>query len=210
MLTNPRLMAIALCAALNFSIGSIVYLVKLPIYLDSIGTILCALLLAPDRRAGFVCAWISGALSLVLSAILINPFVPWFELTDIAIALFSAFAISQRAETFRARPLPKLAFTLNVLLYGIATGIIAAIVSAPVVVYLFGGVTGSGSAFLVALFLKSGQQLMSAAILSGLSAEPIDKTLQVLFAALLYRATPGDFIAMLQTSDDLAARTDNT
>jgi hypothetical protein len=60
------------------------------------------------------------------------------------------------------------------------------------------------------LFLKSGQQLMSAAILSGLSAEPIDKTLQVLFAALLYRATPGDFIAMLQTSDDLAARTDNT
>ena len=210
MLTTPRLMAIALCAALNFSIGSIVYLVKLPIYLDSIGTILCALLLAPDRRAGFVCAWISGALSLVLSAILINPFVPWFELTDVAIALFSAFAISQRAETFRARPLPKLAFTLNVLLYGLATGIIAAIVSAPVVVYLFGGVTGSGSAFLVALFLKSGQQLMSAAILSGLSAEPIDKTLQVLFAALLYRATPGDFIAMLQTSDDLAARTGNT
>jgi energy-coupling factor transport system substrate-specific component len=210
MLTTPRLMAIALCAALNFSIGSIVYLVKLPIYLDSIGTILCALLLAPDRRAGFVCAWISGALSLVLSAILINPFVPWFELTDVAIALFSAFAISQGAETFRARPLQTLAFTLRVLLYGLATGIIAAIVSAPVVVYLFGGVTGSGSAFLVALFLKSGQQLMSAAILSGLSAEPIDKTLQVLFAALLYRATPGDFIAMLQTSDDLAARTDNT
>jgi len=210
MLTTPRLMAIALCAALNFSIGSIVYLVKLPIYLDSIGTILCALLLAPDRRAGFVCAWISGALSLVLSAILINPFVPWFELTDVAIALFSAFAISQAAETFRARPLPTLTFTLKVLLYGILTGIIAAIVSAPVVVYLFGGVTGSGSAFLVALFLKSGQQLMSAAILSGLSAEPIDKTLQVLFAALLYRATPGDFIAMLQTSDDLAARTDNT
>jgi len=210
MLTTPRLMAIALCAALNFSIGSIVYLVKLPIYLDSIGTILCALLLAPDRRAGFVCAWISGALSLVLSAILINPFVPWFELTDVAIALFSAFAISQASETFRARPLPTLAFTLKVLLYGILTGIIAAIVSAPVVVYLFGGVTGSGSAFLVALFLKSGQQLMSAAILSGLSAEPIDKTLQVLFAALLYRATPGDFIAMLQTSDDLAARTDNT
>ena len=210
MLTTPRLMAIALCAALNFSIGSIVYLVKLPIYLDSIGTILCALLLAPDRRAGFVCAWISGALSLVLSAILINPFVPWFELTDVAIALFSAFAISQAAETFRARPLPTLTFTLKVLLYGVLTGIIAAIVSAPVVVYLFGGVTGSGSAFLVALFLKSGQQLMSAAILSGLSAEPIDKTLQVLFAALLYRATPGDFIAMLQTGDDLAARTDNT
>src|SRR5262249_46671485 len=197
MLTTPRLIAIALCAALNFCIGSIVYLIKLPIYLDSIGTILCALLLAPDRRAGFVCAWIAGALSIVLSTLLLNPFVLWFELTDVAIALFSTFVIARATGIFRARPLPATAFVASVLFYGIATGIIAAIVSAPVVVYLFGGVTGSGSAFLVALFLKTGQQLMSAAILSGLTADPVDKMLQVLFAALLYRATPSDFIAML-------------
>jgi energy-coupling factor transport system substrate-specific component len=210
MLTTPRLIAIALCAALNFSIGSIVYLIKLPIYLDSIGTILCALLLYPDRRAAFICAWISGALSLVLSGLLINPFVPWFELTDVAIALFSAFVIATGAETFRARPLRPLAFTSKTLVFGISTGIIAALVSAPVVVYLFGGVTGSGSSFIVAFFLKTGQQLLSAAILSGLTAEPIDKTLQVLFAALLFRATPNDFIAMLRTSYDLATGTDNT
>jgi energy-coupling factor transport system substrate-specific component len=209
MLTTPRLMAIALCAALNFSIGSIIYLIKLPIYLDSIGTILCALLLAPNRWTGFVCAWLSGLASLVVSALLINPFVPWFEMTDVAIALFSAFATATAVETFRARPLPTFAFTTKVLLFGIATGIIAAIVSAPVVVYLFGGITGSGSAFLVAFFLKTGQQLLTSAVLSGLTAEPIDKTLQVLFAALLYRATPSDFIAMLRTSGDLAARTDN-
>ena len=49
MFTTPRLVAIALCAALNFAIGIIVYLVKLPIFLDSVGTILCALLIAPDR-----------------------------------------------------------------------------------------------------------------------------------------------------------------
>ena len=62
--------------------------------------------------------------------------------------------------------------------------------SAPVVVYLFGGVTGSGSAFVVAFFLKTGQQLLKSALLAGLTTEPIDKTLQVLLAALLYRATP--------------------
>ena len=50
MFTTPRLVAIALCAALNFAIGNIVYLIKLPIFLDSIGTILCALLIFPDRR----------------------------------------------------------------------------------------------------------------------------------------------------------------
>jgi energy-coupling factor transport system substrate-specific component len=74
------------------------------------------------------------------------------------------------------------------------------VVSAPVVAYLFGGVTGSGSALVVAVFLHAGQQLLSASLSSGLAIEPIDKSLQVLLAALLYRATPGEFLAMLQTS----------
>jgi energy-coupling factor transport system substrate-specific component len=88
------------------------------------------------------------------------------------------------------------AAVLTVVLCGALTGIVAAIASAPVVVYLFGGVTGSGSSFVVAFFLKTGQQLMSAAVLSGLAADPVDKIIQVLLAALLYRATPADFIAL--------------
>jgi energy-coupling factor transport system substrate-specific component len=88
-------------------------------------------------------------------------------------------------------------FVAKVVIYGVITGIAAAIVSAPVVVWLFGGVTGSGTAFVVAFFLKTGQQLLNSALLSGLTTEPIDKTLQVLLAALLYRATPREFIAML-------------
>ena len=129
---------------------------------------------------------------------LVNPFLPWFAGTDIAIALVSALATARAAEIFRARPRVTSRFAVSVVGFGILTGIIAAVVSAPVVVYLFGGVTGSGSAFVLAFFLKTGQQLMSAAVLSGLTADPVDKVLQVLLAALLYRATPGDFIALLQ------------
>ena len=75
MFTTPRLILIALGAALNFSIGTIVYLIKLPIYLDSIGTILTVLLLAPDRLAAFFCAWAAGWASLAVSG-LVNPFLP--------------------------------------------------------------------------------------------------------------------------------------
>ena len=39
---------------------------------------------------------------------------------------------------------------------------------------------------------------MNAVLMSGLTADPIDKTLQVLVAALLFRATPADFIAMVR------------
>jgi energy-coupling factor transport system substrate-specific component len=87
---------------------------------------------------------------------------------------------------------------IRVILSGILLGLVSAIVSAPVVAYVFGGVTGSGSAFLVAFFLKAGQHLMSAVLHSGFTAEPIDKSLQVLLAALLFRATPKDFIALVR------------
>jgi energy-coupling factor transport system substrate-specific component len=198
MFTTQRLIVIALCAALNFSIGSIVYLVKLPLYFDSVGTILCALLLAADRKAAFVCCLVCAVTSTLMTGLLVNPFLPWFVGTDLTICLVSAFLTTNAADTFRARPPRPVAFAGNVLLYGIITGVCAAIVSAPVVVYLFGGVTGSGSAFVVAFFLKTGKQLMSAALLSGLTADPIDKTLQVLIAALLFRATPSDFVAMVR------------
>jgi energy-coupling factor transport system substrate-specific component len=204
MFTTPRLILIALGAALNCSIGAIVYLVKLPIYLDSIGTILIVLLLAPDRTAAFMCAWAAGWVGLAVSGI-INPFLPWFALTDVAIAAVAALLIVPAAATFRARPLRRGAFAFQVALCGVVMGVVSAIVSAPVVVYLFGGVTGSGSAFVVALFLKDGLHLMSAAVLSGLAADPLDKVLQVLLAALLYRVTPSDFVAMLRASETGAA-----
>jgi energy-coupling factor transport system substrate-specific component len=200
MFTTSRLILIALGAALNCSIGAIVYLLKLPVFLDSIGTILIALLLAPDRMAAFVCSWASGWIGLAVSG-LINPFLPWFALTDVAISVVAALLIVGAAKTFRERPLNSAPFIGQMLLCGVVLGVVSAVVSVPVVVYLFGGVTGSGSALVVAVFLKAGQHLMSAAMLSGLASDPLDKILQVLIAALLYRATPSEFIAMLRTRE---------
>ena len=205
MFTTPRLVAIALCAALNFSIGNIVYLIKLPIYLDSVGTILCALLLFPDRLAAIACAFIAGLIGIILTGLLINPFLPWFAFSVLAIALVSALLTARGTDTFRARPLPAGRFGANVVLCGVVTGIVSAVVSAPVVIYLFGGVTGSGSALVVAYFVKTGNFLWDATLRSGLIIEPVDKTLQVLLAALLYRATPKDFIAMLRPAPQPAA-----
>jgi energy-coupling factor transport system substrate-specific component len=198
MFTTQRLIVIALCAALNFSIGSIVYLVKLPVYFDSVGTILCALLIWPDRTAAFVCCLVAALVSTLFTGLLVNPFLPWFVGTDVVICLCAAYVAANFGDTFRARPMNPVMFGSRVLIAGIVMGVAAAIVSAPVVVYLFGGVTGSGSAFIVAFFLKTGEQLWKAVLLSGLTADPVDKTLQVLVSALLFRATPSDFIAMVR------------
>jgi energy-coupling factor transport system substrate-specific component len=85
----------------------------------------------------------------------------------------------------------------NTLLYGIGWGVVAAAVSAPVVVYLFGGVTGSGSALILTYLVKSGHQLLNAALLTGFAADPVDKTISMLCAIFIARATPPSFKAHL-------------
>jgi len=187
---------VALCAALNLALGTIVYLVKLPVYLDMVGTILCAMALPRRRWMAFAASATAGEASVLLSG-LVNPYLPWFSATAVAIAAFTALVTNRWAAPLRASPIATISFWARLIPLGVATGLVAAIVSAPVVVYLFGGVTGSGSGALVAFFLKMGDQLMKAALLSGLTAEPLDKTIQLLLSVLLLRATPESFLSRL-------------
>ena len=195
---TETMLTIALCAALNLALGSAVFLLKAPIYMDMVGTLLCALLFWDAPRKAFWSAAVAGVISFVLGGLLVNPFLPWFSATVVAVAALTAFVTCRSARTFRSEGTSRTGFLCRVLGYGILTGVIAALVSAPVVVYLFGGVTGSGSALLVAFFLKTGHQLLQAALLSGFTAEPVDKTLQLLLAVILFRATPESFIRAIR------------
>jgi len=69
---------------------------------------------------------------------------------------------------------------------GLICGIVSAIISAPISAIVFGGVTGSGSDFLVAAFQQAGSSLQEAVLKQGLLQDPIDKTLTffVVFAIL--------------------------
>src|SRR3977135_284649 len=127
MFTTPQLIIIGLGAALNVSIGTIVYLIKLPVYLDSIGTILVALLLAPDRTAAFLCAWAAGGLCLVVAG-RSTPSLPWFAIPDVAIALVPALLTVGAAATFRARPLRPIPLPAPVLLGGAVNAIASGVV----------------------------------------------------------------------------------
>ncbi len=183
--------------ALNVALGLTVYLLKLPIYLDSIGIMLVAILVPGSRHAAFLVAALVAVISFTVSGLLSNPFIPWFIGTGIAGAAFGAYAARTRVDDLIAGTASTGTFVGKVLLFGIGWGIVAAIVSAPVIVYLFGGVTGGGTALVLAFLVKSGQQLLNAALLTGFTAEPVDKTLQFLCAVLIARATPKSFVEQL-------------
>jgi len=69
-------------------------------------------------------------------------------------------------------------------------GIVAGVVSAPVIVLVFGGVSGSGRDLITAGLISTGQQIYKAVILSGAASEPVDKLLQALAAFFIIKSSP--------------------
>jgi energy-coupling factor transport system substrate-specific component len=162
------------CIALNLALGTVVSTLKLPVYLDAVGTILATLMLG--WRAGAVV----GVASFLAGGVLTNPVLPWFSGTQIAIALYTSFAA--RRGMLRG--------WLRTVLSGVGLGVVAGIVSAPVIVGLFGGITGSGPSLVVAYLLATGRGLLKSVVLSGIASEPLDKTLQLVLAIWIARTFP--------------------
>ena len=80
-------------------------------------------------------------------------------------------------------------------LAGLATGVVAAIISAPTAAIVFGGVTGSGTDFLVAAFRASGAPLMGSVLAQGSVSDPFDKMLSYMIVWLILRSLPARFRA---------------
>ena len=159
---------------LNLGIGTLVHILKLPLFVDATGTILVTLLI------GWRWGALTGVLSFLIGGLLTNPVMPWFSGTQAAIAVVAGLAAAKGG--FKTLP--------RTIVTGVAIGIVAAIVSAPVIIWLFGGITGSGSGFLTSFLLASGKRIVEAVVLTGISCEPIDKTLQCLLIFWLIRSLP--------------------
>ena len=98
---------------------------------------------------------------------------------------------------------------------GAVTGIVAALVSAPIAAYVFGGVTGSGVDVLVAALRQGGADVLSASLGQGLISDPIDKTITsfvvfIIIASLsprlLARFPNGERLVGAETADLNVAR----
>ena len=112
---------------INFVGGTLVSVLKLPIFLDTIGTILVALLAGP---------WFAALTGLVTNLVLVvsDPTLIAFVPVNVAIGLIAGFlALRGWFKTY-----PKIVASGLIMLTGV-------IVSAPIVVLAFGGVTSSPS-----------------------------------------------------------------
>jgi energy-coupling factor transport system substrate-specific component len=176
MMKTTHIFLAASCLALNLALAKIAALLSLPIYLDSIGTVIAAVLLP----SGFTIA--VGVLTSLIGGLLVSPYFPAYAGTQIAIALIAIAAA-------------RLGLFLRVwkaVLAGFAIAIVASLVSAPVTALLFGGVTLSGTTAVNALLLASGKGIWKSVIGGSLIIESLDKPVACILAFLALRRLPSN------------------
>jgi len=169
----------ATCIALNLTLAKVANLLALPVYIDSTGTILAAALLPP------LVAIAVGICTSLLGAVVISPFWAAYAGTQVAIALIAVMCI--RLGLFQR--------WWSAILAGFVIAITAAIVSAPVTVIVFGGVTVSGTTAINAILMASGRSVWQSVIGGSLLIESIDKPAASLLAWLALRQLPASVVS---------------
>jgi energy-coupling factor transport system substrate-specific component len=165
---------IPIAIAINIAIGQLVLVLKLPVFLDSIGTVLVAVLCGPWAGA------LTGALSNTIWGIAIDPGAfPWWP-----VAAMIGYMAGRMAQWGFFKSWWKVVVT------GFVVAITAAIVSTPIAVYLFGGITASGSSFITAYLLQTGQGIWSAVVSTSFLTEPVDKITTAMLAFAIVQGLP--------------------
>ena len=177
-LPTTTIAMIPVAIALNIVVGQIVSVIGLPLYLDSIGTVLVAALAGP--AAGIV----TGILTNVIWGLTLSPIALPYAVVQVIIGLMAGLAA--RAGMFRKIWRAPIA--------GAITGLVAAIISAPISAFIFGGATGGGTGAIVGAFQAMGQSLLAATTLQGLLSDPLDKLITFTVVALILAALPGRFL----------------
>jgi energy-coupling factor transport system substrate-specific component len=179
-LSSTALALIPIAIAINVALGQLVQSVlKLPIYLDSIGTVLVGVLLGPLAGA------ITGLLANIIWGLTLAPTALPFAAVAAVIGLIAGYAGQYGAtQTW-----------WKMALFGVLTGMVAAALSAPIVTYMSGGVTGAGTDMLVAMFQSLGASVLGASFVQGVVSDPLDKTITYLIVWAIISALPKRLLA---------------
>lgn len=183
---KTRLISIAaLLLTLNLVLGKVAAALSLPVYLDSVGTILAAALLPP------LFAVAVGVSSSLVGGLVINPYFPPYAPVQLVIAITAVLFC--RAGCLRR--------WWTAVLAGFGIGLAAMITAAPITTVLFGGVTLTGTTAINAVFIASGHSILKSVLGGSFLVESVDKPAASLLAFFVLKRLPSFLKAELRSSE---------
>lgn len=163
----------SLCIVINLIGGFIALSFKLPIYIDTIGTLLSAVLLGPINGA------IVGGLTSIVNGATFDPISFYFIPVQIVVGLSTGLCFKNyKFQGFKS--------IVSVILITILGSITASIIAS----FVFNGVTSSGSSILVAIFKNLGISTVTAVFSTQIFTDLLDKVISFSLVFSIIKAMP--------------------
>ena len=168
-----KMCVIALAIVLNVIGGHIALLFHLPIYLDSIGTIMIAMLYGP----------VYGMLPPLLYGLVMGFSIDIYSLYYMPVGMILGLTTGLAARYFSLKGWRIIPGALMITIPG-------TIVSSIITAVLFGGITSSGSTISVQLLNKAGLGLTASVFVVQIMTDYLDRILSLVLVACLLRMIP--------------------
>lgn len=164
----------AMCIALNVILGTVVSALKIPLlFLDTIGTVLMAVLFGPWW--GALVGFLTNTLLTITS-----PTAIYFGLVNVMVALVVGFM---------ARKFNFMKWYIA-FITGLILSVAAPLIGTPISVALFGGLDGSGMDLVVLWLRASGESVFASTFISRITGNFIDKIATCLIVMFLISKLP--------------------
>ncbi len=155
---NSKIIFMSLAISINLVGGFIALSLKLPIYLDTIGTILVSILFGPIGGATV------GGLSSIINGITFDPISFYFLPVQLVVGISTGMLC-------KYKKLKILKLSLIILLITVLGSATASVIAS----FVFQGVTSSGSSILVAILKNSGISIITAVFSTQIFTDLLDK-----------------------------------
>lgn len=175
-----RICLVAMAVAVNVAGGQIALLLRLPVYLDSIGTILVGALLGP------LYGMLPNLLSGICLGLTTDIYSLYFAPAGMAVGLMAGLVFDKMA--VKGRWIFPAAFFVT-----LPGTVISALISAG----LFGGVTSSGSTVLVQLLSKTPLGMAGSVVAVQILTDYLDRLISIFLVCAVLNAMTADMRATL-------------
>lgn len=168
-----KITIMAFAVVINIIGAFIAILLKLPIFIDTIGTFLSAFLFGP------VGGVLTGIVTSLINGLTFDPYSLYFFPVQLVIGLTAGICYKKNL------------FNGKFVIFGIIiTTIIGSLLSSLISAFVFGGITSSGTSFIVMYLKEAGVNIITSIFSTQILFDLLDKTVTVLIVLSILKALP--------------------
>ena len=170
-----KITIMSIAVVINIVGAFIATTLKLPIFIDTIGTFLSAFLFGP------VGGMLTGMVTSLINGLTFDPYSLYFIPVQAIIGLMAG--ICYKKNLFKGKFL-----ILGIIITTVMGSIVASLISACV----FGGITSSGTSFIVMYLKEAGVNIVTSVFSTQILFDLIDKGITVLLVLTILKALPAN------------------